>query len=56
MSDDRQEKIGKMLNDAINLAYSYVIKYSSRFDNMVDIYFENLRKLENIDNYVAKDH
>ncbi len=38
-----------MTNKALNLAYSYIQKYSNRYNNLVEIYFQNLKQLENID-------
>ena len=40
----------------MTVTYGYLEKYSNKFSNLVEMYFDNLRKLDAIDDYTAKDY
>lgn len=56
MADDREEKIVNIVTHALAKAYNYICTYSNRFTNMLHLYFHNLRQLNDIDHFTAKDH
>ena len=55
-SDDRQEKMVTKIMKEVTNSYRFIEYYSERYNDLVEIYFNNCKKYEKIDSLTSRDH